>query len=59
MATKKWTVSLYKGRVKVSDGWFCDWPIQYDNGRIAYDFPGRIPMYVRRRVERFYRLMGK
>ena len=27
---------------------FTDWPIRYDDGRIAYDFPERIPAYVKR-----------
>lgn len=26
---------------------FCDWPIKYHDGRIAWDYPERIPSYIR------------
>lgn len=30
---------------------FCDYPIQYTTGQIAYDYPERIPQYVKRTVK--------
>lgn len=27
-----------------------DWPIQYEDGRIAYDFAERVPVYLKRYV---------
>lgn len=32
-----------------------DWPIQYDNGLIAYDHPERYPLYVKSMVNRAFR----
>ena len=34
-----------------TSGW-CDWPIRYSDGRIAYDNPHRIPKYVQDKVAR-------
>lgn len=31
---------------------FTDWPIRYRDGRIAYDWPERVPAYVKRQVAR-------
>lgn len=31
---------------------YCDYPIMYDDGGIAYDFPERIPKYVREKVRK-------
>lgn len=43
--------SFYGGaRVQVSNGWWADWPIKYADGRIAYDFPERIPDYAKKMV---------
>lgn len=33
---------------------FCDWPIQYTDKRIAYDYPERLPKYVKRVVRSLY-----
>lgn len=30
----------------------CDYPIMYDDGGIAYNFPERIPKYVREKVRK-------
>lgn len=54
----KWEIILEKndrfpeGFIVVTDGWFCDYPIMYDNGKVAYDYPERIPVYVRDKVEK-------
>lgn len=38
---------------------FCDWPIRYDDGRIAYDYPERLPKYIKSQVAKaFRRLIG-
>ena len=55
---KKWTIEVvetYRGpRVRVSDGWFCDWPIRYHrDGQVVFDFPERIPVRIRRQAARF------
>ena len=36
-----------------------DWPIQYTDGRVAYDFPERVPEYAKREVEKIYREWSK
>lgn len=33
---------------------FCDWPIQYENGQVAYDCPERLPKYVKRSIVSLY-----
>lgn len=54
----KWQISKYRhhtGRVKVlvTDGYFCDYPILYDETEtVAYDYPERVPQYVREQVKR-------
>ena len=37
--------------------WLTEYPVRYDDGRIAYDWPERIPAYVKRHVERLYALL--
>lgn len=37
-------------RVDNNDMLTCDWPIQYDSGRIAYDHPEWFPQYVKSMV---------
>ena len=32
-----------------------DWPVLYDNGRIGYDFPERVPQYIRPKVMKLLR----
>ena len=47
--------SFYQGyRVMVSNGWWSDWPIKYTSGKIAYDFPERIPQYAKKLVEKAF-----
>jgi hypothetical protein len=38
-------------------GCLCDWPIQYDDGRIAYDYPERISRTRKALVARAYRYL--
>lgn len=33
---------------------FCDWPIQYTDGKVSYDSPERIPAYVKKSVRSCY-----
>lgn len=33
---------------------FCDWPIQYADKHIAYDYPESIPNYVKRTVRSLF-----
>ena len=35
----------------LSDGWTVDRPIIYDDRRVAYEWPERLPQYVKRRFE--------
>ena len=35
-----------------------DWPIQYPDGRIAYDFPERVPIYLQLWVDKALNLDG-
>ena len=47
--------AFYNGmRVMVTNGWWSDWPIKYDNGKIAYDWPERIPKYAKKLVEKAF-----
>jgi hypothetical protein len=62
----KWTIrqsgqsiqvySSYSARSTRRD--HADWPIRYWDGRIAYDFPERVPLYVKKIVSRLYRRMS-
>ena len=38
---------------------FSDWPIQYDDGTIAYDFPERYPKYVKECVRKCFVMKAK
>jgi hypothetical protein len=52
----QWVPTNRGWRIRVDiHGSFSDWPIQYPNGSIAYDFPERIPQYVKAEVARLYR----
>ncbi len=35
-------------------GWLTEYPVKYDDGRIAYDWPERIPEAAKRMVEEAY-----
>jgi len=61
-STAHWTFCTFTSgeqgwriQVDCASGW-TDWPIQYEDGSIAYDFPERIPASVKRQVERLYRI---
>lgn len=49
-----WHIVVEGGRLKVTDGWICDWPIRYPDGRIAYDRPEIIPEYAKRAVTAWF-----
>lgn len=36
-----------QGKVQVSNGWWAEYPIQYSNGRLAWDFPEKVPEYAK------------
>ena len=36
-----------EGHVQVSNGWWSEYPIQYDDGRMGWDFPERVPDYAK------------
>ena len=48
--------NLHDQRLQVvyAGGWAGDWPIQYPDGRIAYDWPERVPLAAKRLVERAF-----
>lgn len=56
---KKWEISKCWNPVsnyqffRVSDGWHVDYPIQYDNWHIVYDFPELVPKYIQKEVTKF------
>ncbi|MFW6029073.1 MAG: hypothetical protein ACOCRO_02335 [Halanaerobiales bacterium] len=56
----KWKIVIISWRdwerIAVTDDWFMDYPIQYDNGHIVYDYPERIPQYVKEQV---YKVMDE
>lgn len=43
-------------RVVCAGGWV-EWPVQYADGRIAYDFPERVPQFIRPQVARLFGLI--
>lgn len=48
----KWNI-IYDGYgLGISDGWTVDRPIIYDDRRVAYDSPERLPKYVKTAFER-------
>lgn len=52
---KKWEINLTADGTMITDGWICYWPIETYDHKVAYDFPERIPLYVREACERLYR----
>lgn len=56
---KEWEISHCLNPVsnfqffRVSNGWQVDYPIQYDNWTIVYDFPELIPKYIQKEVAKF------
>lgn len=46
---------IYRVAVESVNGCFCDYPIQYADGTIAYNWPQRIPATVKNRVCGFFR----
>lgn len=56
-----WTISKYKNRANTwslsvqNKSGFIDYPIYYDhNGKIAYDYPERVPTAIKKKVEKLY-----
>jgi len=51
----KWTLSEKERDngtryFQIDDGWLSDYPIMCDDGHVAYDYPERLPLYVRNAV---------
>ena len=44
-------------KVIYEQGWQEDCPIQYDNGKISYDWPERIPQYLKNQVPKAFDLL--
>ena len=46
-----WTVEYSKDRgertIEIQGDWYCDSAIVYEQGKLGFDFPERIPCYVR------------
>jgi len=57
MATRAYTVPTGKGgrtvMVVCASGWV-DWPIMHPDGTIVYDFPERVPQFIRPVVARLF-----
>lgn len=57
-----WTIKKYQNRkgtdslsVENDKSGFIDYPIYYDhNGKIAYDYPERVPNAIKKQVEKLY-----
>lgn len=62
----KWTATIVRNehlrrfQVKVwsTDG-SVEWPIQYSDGRIAYDHPEIVPLYAQKAVKKLFKLLGE
>lgn len=54
MIVKNWRLKRLSARLmhveQLFGGGFCDCAIQYHDGAVAYDFPERIPAYVKKAV---------
>lgn len=56
---KKWVINLIihprtnRYRLEVTDGFYSDLPIFYDHGGFAFDYPERIPNYVKEQVRKY------
>ncbi len=52
----KWLLEIYQKneytRYCLSDWLFCDFPIVYDNWLVVYDFPERLPKYVKKFIQK-------
>lgn len=61
MMPNKATAQIIDGRVCVitTDGFHTEWPIQYKDGRIAYDNPYRVPKYIRPTVAKLFRQINE
>ena len=48
-------VGVERGHVYVDVGMWRDWPIQYHDGRIVYDSPGKVPAYAKAMVRKAFK----
>ncbi len=48
------TVTVQRLAVESRTRAFVDWPIKYPDGRIAYDFPERVPEYIKKKVGAYF-----
>lgn len=52
----KWLLETFqtneRTRYCLSDWLFCDFPIVYDNWLVVYDYPERLPKYVKKFVQK-------
>lgn len=51
----KWSIYIDGYGIGISDGYEVDRPTIYDDGKVAYDFPERIPAYVKKKMESLVR----
>jgi len=56
--TKAYTVPTMKGErtvmVMCASGWV-DWPVMHADGTIVYDFPERVPQFIRPTIAQLFR----
>lgn len=56
-----WTIETFNGpngkiQLAVSNGWIIDYPLMYNDGRIAYDRPKSVPQNVKTWVSNNYKM---
>jgi hypothetical protein len=58
----KWTLNAtysysnydekYRYTYSISDGWHIDYPIVYDNWLVVYEYPEKLPKYVKKFIQK-------
>jgi hypothetical protein len=38
-----WQIEIFENKIRITNGWYSDWPIFYDKYKFAVDDPYRLP----------------
>jgi hypothetical protein len=53
-----WRIDIFENKIRITDGWYSDWPIFYNEEEFAVDNPYKLPKsilnYLENNCEKLY-----
>ncbi len=57
-----WKIDIIENKIRISDGWYADWPIFYNEKEFAVDNPYKLPKsilnYLYKNTEKLYNIQN-